>query len=266
MTLKHNDEGENAQQAKLKGCHQRCADRTLRVLEQNGSIFIKLGQHLSSMNYLLPLEWTRTFIPLQDKCPVSSYEAIEEMFVADTGQPIASQFENFDREPIGAASLAQVHLATMKHTGLKVAVKVQHPALQEWVPLDLALTRFTFMSLKYFFPEYDLEWLSNEMEMSLPQELDFALEGRNARKTKRHFDTIKDSPLVIPDVIWGRKRILVMEYIAGHRTDDLAYLSVSAHSRGTPLPRISLLTTAVETPTVLTVMKCQQHWREFSMK
>ncbi|KAI4129646.1 MAG: hypothetical protein LQ338_002129 [Usnochroma carphineum] len=206
-------------------------NRTLRVLEQNGSIFIKLGQHLSSMNYLLPLEWTRTFIPLQDKCPVSSYEAIEEMFVADTGQPIASQFENFDREPIGAASLAQVHLATMKHTGLKVAVKVQHPALQEWVPLDLALTRFTFMSLKYFFPEYDLEWLSNEMEMSLPQELDFALEGRNARKTKRHFDTIKDSPLVIPDVIWGRKRILVMEYIAGHRTDDLAYLDSNGIDR-----------------------------------
>lgn len=224
MALKHNEGDEQSRQAILKACHQRCADRTLRVLEQNGSIFIKLGQHLSSMNYLLPLEWTRTFIPLQDKCPVSSYEAIEEMFVADTGQPIASQFDNFDRDPIGAASLAQVHLATMKDTGLKVAVKVQHPALQEWVPLDLALTRFTFATLKYFFPEYDLQWLSNEMELSLPQELDFGLEGINAVRTKRHFELIRGSPLVIPNVIWGRKRILVMEYIAGHRTDDLAYM------------------------------------------
>ncbi|KAI4157046.1 MAG: hypothetical protein L6R39_000818 [Caloplaca ligustica] len=176
------------------------------------------------MSYLLPPEWTRTFIPLQDKCPVSSYGAIEEMFVTDTGQPIASHFESFDREPIGAASLAQVHLATLKDTGLKVAVKVQHPALKEWVPLDLALTRFTFATLKSFFPGYDLEWLSNEMEQSLPQELDFALEGSNARMTKRHFGKIRDSPLVVPDVIWGRKRLLVMEYIAGHRTDDLAYL------------------------------------------
>lgn len=180
------------------------------------------------MNYLLPLEWTQTFIPLQDKCPESSYEAIEAMFITDTGQPISSHFDGFDREPIGAASLAQVHLATMKHTGLKVAVKVQHPALQEWVPLDLALTRFTFAVLKHFFPAYDLEWLSNEMEQSLPQELDFALEGSNARLTKRHFSVIKDCPLVVPDVLWGRKRILVMEYIAGHRIDDLTYLSVFA--------------------------------------
>lgn len=222
--LKSNDQDENDWKSKLKACHQRCADRTLRVLEQNGSIFIKLGQHLSSMNYLLPLEWTQTFVPLQDRCPVSSYEAIEQMFIDDTGRPITAHFREFDQEPIGAASLAQVHLATMKDTGAKVAVKVQHPALKEWVPLDLALTRFTFRILKSVFPEYDLTWLSNEMESSLPQELDFALEGQNALATKRYFSMMKDSPLLVPDVYWGSKRILVMEYIAGHRTDDLAYL------------------------------------------
>ncbi|KAL9589974.1 MAG: hypothetical protein Q9203_001212 [Teloschistes exilis] len=224
VTLKDVSEDEKTWNSRMKACHQRCADRTLRVLEKNGSLFIKLGQHLSSMNYLLPLEWTHTFIPLQDKCPVSSYEAVEHMFMEDTGQPIAFHFDDFEREPVGAASLAQVHLATMKGSGAKVAVKVQHPALKEWVPLDLALTRLTFATLKYFFPEYDLEWLSREMELSLPQELDFALEGRNAMETKRHFALIPDSPLIIPAVHWGRKRILVMEYIAGHRMDDLVYL------------------------------------------
>ncbi|KAL8784657.1 MAG: hypothetical protein Q9213_003827 [Squamulea squamosa] len=223
------DKDERRWQSTVKACHQRCADRTLRVLEQNGSIFIKLGQHLSSMNYLLPLEWTRTFIPLQDHCPQSSYEAIEQMFIDDTGQPIAAHFDDFDRQPIGAASLAQVHLATMK--GAKVAVKVQHPALQKWVPLDLALTRFTFSTLKYFFPEYDLEWLSNEMELSLPQELDFALEGKNAMATKKYFEMCSDSPLLVPHVYWGRQRILVMEYVAGHRTDDLAYLDSNGIDR-----------------------------------
>ncbi|KAI4201881.1 MAG: hypothetical protein LQ350_002928 [Teloschistes chrysophthalmus] len=224
VTLKDVSEDEKTWTSRMKACHQRCADRTLRVLEKNGSIFIKLGQHLSSMNYLLPLEWTQTFIPLQDKCPVSSYEAIEQMFMEDTGRPIAFHFDDFKREPVGAASLAQVHLATMKGSGAKVAVKVQHPALKEWVPLDLALTRLTFATLKYFFPDYDLEWLSREMELSLPQELDFALEGRNAMETKGHFALIPDSPLIIPAVHWGRKRILVMEYIAGHRMDDLVYL------------------------------------------
>ena len=223
-TLNHKPDNEHEWSQLLKACHQRCADRTLRAIEKNGSIFIKLGQHLSSMGYLLPLEWTTTFVPLQDKCPVSSYESIEEMFLSDTGVSITDHFEYFEKEPIGAASLAQVHRAMMKDTGQEVAVKVQHPALQEWVPLDLALTRYTFNTLKWWFPEYDLSWLSDEMESSLPNELDFVIEGENAMRTKLYFENIKGTPLVIPDVKWGLKRILVMEYLTGHRTDDLAYL------------------------------------------
>jgi aarF domain-containing kinase len=196
----------------------------LKVLEKNGSIFIKLGQHLSSMGYLLPLEWTETFIPLQDKCPVSSFESIADMFLRDTGNPITEMFDTFEETPIGSASLAQVHRATMKGTGEKVAVKVQHPELQGWVPLDMALTKFSFATLKRFFPEYDLEWLSNEMEESLPQELDFATEGKNAIRAREYFSDIHDAPLIIPDVRFGLQRILVMEFISGRRPDDLEYL------------------------------------------
>ena len=153
------------------------------------------------------------------------------MFLKDTGHLIANLFDEFERVPIGAASLAQVHRATIKGTGKRVAVKVQHPALEEWVPLDLALTRFTFATLKRFFPEYDLEWLSDEMETSLPQELDFALEGRNAQRARAYFKNIHDAPLVIPDVISARKRILVMEYISGHRCDDLKFLDSNGIDR-----------------------------------
>jgi len=183
------------------------------------------------MNYLLPEEWTTTFIPLQDHCPVSSYKSIAEMVLKDTGSPIEDHFEDFERAPIGAASLAQVHLATVKDSLEKVAVKVQHPTLEEWVPLDLFLTRFTFSTLKMVFPEYDLEWLSNEMEASLPEELDFALEGENALRTRDYFLKIHGSPLIVPDVKWGLKRILVMENIPGHRLDDLEYLDSNGIDR-----------------------------------
>ncbi|KAB8301098.1 hypothetical protein EYC80_003009 [Monilinia laxa] len=233
VTLNHNEKiGNEAEKDKmLKDCHQRCADRTLRVLEKNGSIFIKLGQHLSAMNYLLPLEWTTTFIPLQDKCPVSSIESIENMFRMDTGEQLSDYFSEFAPEPIGAASLAQVHLATVKETGQKVAVKVQHPNLAEWAALDLALTAFTFSTLKKFFPEYDLEWLSSEMEASLPIELDFTEEGKNALRAKDYFSRIPELPLVIPDVLWAKKRILVMENVAGHRLDDLDFLDSNGIDR-----------------------------------
>ncbi|KAH6627089.1 ABC1 family-domain-containing protein [Chaetomium sp. MPI-SDFR-AT-0129] len=219
-TLEDEDEKEHF----LKACHKRCADRTLKVLEKNGGIFIKLGQHLSAMNYLLPAEWTTTFIPLQDKCPVSSFESIEEMFRKDTGSELWDYFSEFSPEPIGAASLAQVHLATIKDTGQKVAVKVQHPSLQQWAKLDMSLTTFTFSMLKRFFPEYDLEWLSSEIEVSLPLELNFVCEAENSRRTKEHFSRIPELPLVIPNVIWAKRRILVMACEAGRRLDDLAYL------------------------------------------
>ncbi|KAI9054185.1 hypothetical protein LZ554_001356 [Drepanopeziza brunnea f. sp. 'monogermtubi'] len=233
VTLNQNEKTDNEEEKNfsLKACHQRCADRTLSVLEKNGSIFIKLGQHLSAMNYLLPIEWTATFIPLQDKCPVSSFESIEAMFEKDTGEKLSDYFSEFNPKPIGAASLAQVHLATVKETGQKVAVKVQHPALAEWANLDLALTRFTFSTLKRFFPEYDLEWLSSEMEISLPQELDFQLEGQNALRTKEYFSHKPELPLVIPNVLWGKKRILVMENVSGHRPDDLEFLDANGIDR-----------------------------------
>lgn len=200
-------------------------------MEKNGGIFIKLGQHLSAMNYLLPTEWTTTFIPLQDKCPVSSYESIEQMFKRDTGEDLSDYFSEFKREPIGAASLAQVHLATIKETGQKVAVKVQHPKLAQWAPLDLALTRYTFTTLKRFFPEYDLEWLSKEMDLSLPLELDFQCEAENAMRTKAYFAEFPHLPLVIPTVIWAKQRILVMACEAGSRLDDLDYLDSNGIDR-----------------------------------
>ncbi|KAH7326174.1 ABC1 family-domain-containing protein [Stachybotrys elegans] len=215
----------------LKACHKRCAERTLRVLEKNGGIYIKLGQHLSAMNYLLPTEWTTTFIPLQDKCPVSSFDSIQDMFRRDTGEELWDYFSEFSEQPIGAASLAQVHLATIKDTGRKVAVKVQHPELEQWAPLDLALTRFTFSTLKRFFPDYDLEWLSSEMDVSLPKELDFQEEAENSRWMKRHFAKIPELPLVIPEVLWAKKRILVMACEAGRRPDDLEYLDSNGIDR-----------------------------------
>ena len=187
----------------LKACHKRCAERTLAAMKKNGSIFIKLGQHLSSLNYMLPSEWCDTFIPLQDHCPVSAFPSVRNMIEHDTGLPFEDVFEDFEETPLGAASLAQVHRARDRESGRKIAVKVQHPVLDNWAPLDLALTRFAFSSLRRAFPEYDLTWLSDEMEVSLPQELDFALEGQNALRAREYFKKISYLPLVIPDGRFG---------------------------------------------------------------
>ena len=147
------------------------------------------------------------------------------MFKNDTGKDLDEIFSEFDEKPIGVASLAQVHRAVLRDTGREVAIKFQHPSLREFSSIDLDTTRFSFQLIKRFFPEFSLTWLSDEMDLSLPQELDFEIEGFNATRTRNHFQTIKGSSMYVPEVIWAQPRILVMEFINGRRVDDLAYLA-----------------------------------------
>jgi len=204
-------------------------------MEKSGSIFLKLGQHLSSLHYLLPAEWCDTFIPLQDRCPVSPFEDIQAMVQKDTGRSLTEWFSEFNPLPIGAASLAQVHVARLRDSGEQVAVKLQHPSLAKYAPMDLALTRFSFRALKRWFPEYDLTWLSSEMEVSLPKELDFEQEGKNAEEARLYFSKHPELPVIVPKVFWAKRRILVMEYVSGKRPDNLEYLD----SRGIDRDEVS---------------------------
>jgi len=182
---------------------ERCAERILAVLKRNGGIYIKLGQHLSSVQ-LIPDEWSSTMRPLQvrarrpcspeeefadlevhpqDQCFPTPIDEVQTLFLKDVGESIESLFSTFDPDPIGVASLAQVHIATDKISGRKVAVKIMHPDLQEFTLLDMKTTsvrssvnsRFEadgtalYRSLmlkvvKSFFPTFEFTWLGEEME------------------------------------------------------------------------------------------------------
>ncbi|SCU97854.1 LAFA_0G13762g1_1 [Lachancea sp. 'fantastica'] len=216
----------------LSQCHRLCADITLRALEANGGVFIKLGQHIAAMTYLLPSEWTETMVPLQDKCPQSTQAEIAGLFRQDLKQGMDEIFIEFDPQPIGVASLAQVHIAKLRENGQKVAVKVQHPSLKEFVPIDVLLTQTVFNIVDVVFPEYPLGWLADELQNSIYVELDFTKEAANARRTAEYFaDYIPETALRIPKVVSANKRVLIMEYIGGHRLDDLAYIDDNRISR-----------------------------------
>ncbi|WLF80849.1 hypothetical protein PVL30_004639 [Lodderomyces elongisporus] len=206
----------------LSRTHKKAAEITLKALEKNGGIYIKLGQHITALTYLLPREWTDTMIPLQDQCPRSSVEEIESMFESDLGVSLSDIFSEFDPTPIGVASLAQVHIARLKSNGQKVAVKVQHPSLKEFVPVDVEMTKLVFDLMYKAFPEYPLTWLGDELQNSIFVELDFTKEAENAQRTAKHF---KDYPVLrIPKIIEAKNRILIMECVSGSRLDNLTYL------------------------------------------
>lgn len=213
-------------------CHLKAALITRKALETNAGIFIKLGQHVSAVTYLFPPEWTETMIPLQDCCPVSSMESLREMFEEDMGAGVEDYFDEIDPIPLGTASLAQVHRAKLKGTGEEVALKLQHPSLKEFVPLDILMTRTVFAIMDYIFPEHPMLWLSEEMQESIYVELDFTNEARNAIRTAAYFKDYYDvTALRIPEVVWAKPRILVMEFLSGGRPDDLEFLDKHNISR-----------------------------------
>jgi aarF domain-containing kinase len=199
--------------------------------------------------------------PLQDKCDPTPYDDLKGLFLSDMGVPISELFDNFDPEPIGVASLAQVHVGRHCESGKQVAVKVSstllfpdltgihctvaststpcgilrhrygdgrsHPGLVA-INCSLSFKQFTFIAcagwIKYWFPEFEFRWLGEEMRENLPKEMDFAHEASNAQRAAYDFRDIRTS-LYIPEVITATKRVLVMEYIKGGRVDDLAYLA-----------------------------------------
>ncbi|KAG0337534.1 hypothetical protein BG004_007609 [Podila humilis] len=207
--------------------HKRSAERLREMLRINGGIYIKLGQHLASLKYLLPDEWTTAMEPLQDRCTPSSIQSIQALFLSDLGQPISAHFSSFDLEPIGVASLAQVHRATLLD-GQEVAVKIQHPTLREFSEVDIKTVAGLTKFVAYVFPEFEFSWLSEEMQESLPKELNFAFEAANAARVNQNFNNARaegsKSTIKVPDVVWAKDRVLVMEFMVGSRIDDLDYL------------------------------------------
>ncbi|RUP48678.1 ABC1 family-domain-containing protein, partial [Jimgerdemannia flammicorona] len=194
--------------------HKRSAEKVYEALVKSGGIYIKLGQHVSAMAYLLPIEWTSTMRPLQDRCPPTPLPAIEQLILTDIGSPLSTLFSDFDPNPIGVASLAQVHRATLRATGQPVAVKIQHPYLDDYAAVDMKTVEVIIGITTRLFPEFGFGWLSEEMNESLPVEMDFECEARNAERVRTNFkkDIEKGrTTLRIPKIVWAKRRVLCME-------------------------------------------------------
>lgn len=150
-------------------------------------------------------------LPLQDQCTATPFPAVEAMFLSDTGAPLSTFFSSFDPEPIGVASLAQVHIATERGTGRKCAVKLMHERLEDYCAVDMIAVVYLLGIVKAVFPSFEFTWLGEEMQLNLPLEMDFRHEAANASRCKADFATLKKTPLIIPDVLWAKRRVLVME-------------------------------------------------------
>ncbi|HEX8948913.1 MAG TPA: AarF/UbiB family protein [Dissulfurispiraceae bacterium] len=187
-----------------------------KAIEMKG-VMIKVGQFLSSRIDFLPDEYISELSQLQDKVPPHDYEGIRAQLVAAFGKSPEEVFAAFEREPIAAASLGQVHRAVLRD-GQTVAVKIQYPEIEGIIETDIRMLGMLVRIMGGGYGKYgriNLKVLHEEFSRIIRGELDYLQEGRSAERFAENFKG--DGRVVFPSVIWDytRERVLTLEFIEG---------------------------------------------------
>ena len=208
----------------LESATAASADELAADLERLGPTFIKLGQLLSTRGDLLPEAYLEALSRLQDSIEPFKFEEIERIVTSELGVRISKDFSDFDPTPIAAASLAQVHRATMRD-GRSVVVKVQRPNIRELIVDDLEalgeiaefLDAHTELGKRYEFAN-----MLTDLRKSLLRELDFTIESQNLIAIAENLEEFEN--IVIPDPVedFTTTRVLTMEYIPGKKITQLS--------------------------------------------
>lgn len=207
----------------LAKAHKMAAERLLKLICLNRGIYIKAGQHIGALEYLLPKEYIDTMKVLYSNAPQNSIEEVFKVIQEELKKSPDDIFEYFDKKPLGTASLAQVHKAILKN-GQIVAVKVQHPYVKCNAKVDLICMEILMNIMAYIYPDFKVKWLFDESKKNLPAELDFINEAYNTEQVAKHFK--KYSWLKIPNIKWefSTSRVLVMDFLEGACITDLNYM------------------------------------------
>lgn len=204
-----------------------------RALEELGPTFIKLGQIVSTRADLLPVAYQAELAKLQDAAPPLKTGVVTSVIESEFGRPVDEVFASFDPVPLAAASIGQVHAATLRD-GTPVVVKVQRPGVVDQIEQDLQILRTLAANASRRWPvaeEYDVVGLVHEFAHTLRAETDYIQEGRNAERFSANFGG--DDSVYFPSVYWDEttNRVLTLERIGGIKVDDLAALDAAGLDR-----------------------------------
>ena len=193
-----------------------------RAIRQQGLI-IKTCQFLGSRADILMDEYVRTLSLVHDQVPPRPWSEMRPIIERELGMPIEEAYAEFDAQPIAAASLAQVYRARM-HDGMRVAVKVQYPGIENVVRCDLDVIDLLAWVWSRLETVIDFRPIAQEMRRNAPEEVDFVHEGRAAENVARLLADRND--VVVPKIYWERssKRVLTMDYIEGIKINDIEAL------------------------------------------
>ncbi len=212
-------------------------ERLRLAFEELGPIFMKFGQMLSTRRDLLPRDIADELEKLQDRVPPFSGIEAKQIIETAHGRPVTETFAHFDEQPLAAATIAQVHAATLKD-GKDVVVKVVRPGIRYLIERDLEVMRvLADLANRYWSQAERLRpaELVHEYEKTIVDELDLMREAANAAQLKRNFAGSR--LLYVPEVYWDycRKNVMVMERVHGVLINDIPELE----RRGANIKRLA---------------------------
>ena len=189
--------------------------RIRMVLQELGTTFIKLGQTLSTYPELVGFELAKELSKLQEAAPITDYDTVKGIIETEFSKPVDEIFEEFSPEPIASASIGQVHTAFLNN--VFVAVKVQHPDIEETIESDINIMKIIAKRLDNNLSTvkpYNLPGLVEVFEKDIKKQLDYNFEAMNAFHIS---DLLKNDDVYIPKVYkkYSTSKVLVMEYLDG---------------------------------------------------
>jgi predicted unusual protein kinase regulating ubiquinone biosynthesis (AarF/ABC1/UbiB family) len=216
---------EDGRQAALERRHVEAAEQIVEALGHMKGAAMKLGQVMSFLDVgLVPEEYREEFQrklgKLRDAAPTVTFKEMRKVIEKELDEPLRDVFEEFDEEPIAAASIGQVYRARLTD-GREVAVKVQYPGVAAAVRADLQNLGLILRLLKRIAPGMDPKAIGQEIHSRIEEELDYELEASNQRTMARIF---RGHPFIhVPEVVssLSRERVMVSEYVHGTGFDEL---------------------------------------------
>jgi predicted unusual protein kinase regulating ubiquinone biosynthesis (AarF/ABC1/UbiB family) len=216
----------------LLAAHIRNAERMVAGSTELRGAFMKLVQMLSMRTDLLPSEALERLAVVQSSVPPMPYDRVRDVLVRELGAPPEERFASFDPDAFAAASLGQVHRATLDD-GTIVAVKVQYPNVAETVRQDLKNVRalvkaVTTLIRDVMRQDFDREEVVRELEARLQEELDYGREAANVERFRRLF--ADDREVTIPRVFreLSSERVLTLEFLEGYPLQEIMAPGVDA--------------------------------------
>jgi len=214
---------ERRMKARWDRVHEKNARRLAQGFARLRGVFIKVGQVLSVIGTFLPRAYGSALEKLQDSVPPRPFSEIEGRLHEALGDDPLSNFESFDREPLAAASLAQVHKAVARD-GMPVAVKVLYPGIEILIRRDLAVLRSIMPILGRIFPIARFNRVLDQLEAMLARETDYANERANMERMRLIFAGRED--VIVPTVVGDLTRagVLTMTFEEGTKITDFGSL------------------------------------------